>query len=329
MNIAYRLIEKVNPLARLTIVVTSRTLPRAREVIKSIEKFVKKTNRPGIVDYDYLLVDFTSMVSILNSYHDLQKQYKEIHYFFVNAAQGVYDGIDWIGATKQVCTNIINAVTYPTYRIQRVGVKSKDGMGLVFQANVFGPYYLIQKILPLLSAGKASVVWVSSLMSDPKYLSLQDIQMIKSDATYEGSKRLVDLLHMASYKDMKKQNIHQYLVQPGIFISNSFSVYLNFFTYYSMLLLFYIARFIGSNWHNIDGYKAANSPVYVATMANPNFECQDIKYGSATYRDGMEYIKTQEVDKTGADDVYQYIKTLKEEWDIKLKDQITNTRLPN
>lgn len=307
---------------------TSRTLPRARDVIKSIESFVKKTNRPGIVDYDYLLVDFTNMVSILNAYFDLQKQYKQIHYFFVNAAQGVYDGIDWIGATKQVCTNIIDAVTYPDYRLQKVGIKSKDDMGLVFQANVFGPYYLIQKILPLLSAGKANVVWISSLMSDPKYLSLTDIQMLKSDTTYEGSKRLVDLLHLASYKEMKSHGIHQYVVQPGIFISNSFSVYLNFFTYYGMLLLFYVARFIGSNWHNIDGYRAANAPVYVATMANPNFENQDVKYGSATYRDGMEYIKTQPIDGTGATDVYNYMSTLKKEWDAKLSNQITNSRQP-
>lgn len=322
------MIEKEDPETRLTIVVTSRTLPRVREVIKLIESHVRKTNRAGIVDFDYLLVDFTSMVSILSAYYDLNKKYKEIHYFFVNAAQGVYDGIDWVGATKQVFGNVLEAVTNPTYRIQRVGVKSKDGMGLVFQANVFGPYYLIQKILPQLSAGKASVVWISSLMSDPKYLSLQDIQLLQSDASYEGSKRLVDLLHLATYKEMKAQGIHQYLVQPGIFTSQSFSVYLNFFTYYGMLLLFYIARWIGSNWHNIDGYKAANAPVYVVTMANPNFENQYLKYGSATYRDGMEYIKTLEVEPTGASDVHEYVTKLKQEWDKKLEKQITNSRIP-
>lgn len=326
LNIAFRLIEREDPRTRLTLVVTSRTLPRVREVIDQIESHVKKLKRPGIVDYDYLLVDFTDMVSVLGAYYELDKKYEAINYFFVNAAQGVYDGIDWVGATKQVCCNIIESVTNPNYRIQRVGVKSRDDLGLVFQANVFGPYYLIHKILPLLSAGKAKVVWISSLMSDPKFLSLNDIQMIKSDTTYEGSKRLVDILHLATYKDLRKDAVHQYLVQPGIFISHSFSVYLNLFTYYGMLWLFYIARWIGSPWHNIEGYKAANAPVYVANMVDP--ERQDLKYGSATDRNGREYIKTQEVDGTGVTDVLDYIRKLTLEWDDKLKDQITNTRIP-
>lgn len=322
------MIEQEDPTSRLTIVVTSRTLPRAREAIDLIQQFVKKCSRIGIVDYDYLLVDFTDMISVLGAYYDLSKKYKEIHYFFVNAAQGVYGGIDWIGAIKEVCTNVIKSVTYPSYKIQRVGVKTDDGLGLVFQANVFGPYYLIQKILPQLAAGKARVVWISSLMSEPKYFSINDVQLLKSDSSYEGSKRLVDLLHMANYKEMKNYGISQYLVQPGIFISNSFSIYLNFFTYYGMLALFYFARWLGSIWHNVDGYKAANSPVYVATLANPNFEEQDLKYGSASDRDGIEYIQTQEVDSTDANDVLEFLQRLKLEWDEKLKYQITNTRVP-
>ncbi|SCU90244.1 LADA_0F02740g1_1 [Lachancea dasiensis] len=326
LNTAYRLIEEVANDVRLTIVVTSRTLPRAREVIDQISKFVEKKQRPGPVDYDYLLVDFTDMVSVLGAYYDLNKQYSEIHYFFVNAAQGVYSGIDWLGAVKEVSTSPIEAVTNPTYKVQRVGVQSADGMGLVFQANVFGPYYLIQKILPQLQAGKAVVVWISSIMSDPKYLSLDDIQLIKSPASYEGSKRLVDLLHLATFNDLKNQGITQYVVQPGIFISHSFFKYLNVMSYYGMLLLFYLARFLGSPWHNIDGYRAANAPVYVATLANPRFEQQKLKYGSATYKDGLEYIRTEEIEATGVQDVKAYIRKLKEEWDLKLKDQITNSR---
>lgn len=328
LNIAYRLIERQSADVRLTLVVTSRTLPRVREVVELIKKFVATQEDPCSVDFDYLLVDFTNMVSVLNAYYDLNQKYESINYFFVNAAQGVYDGIDWIGAVKQVLSDPLEAVTNPTYRKQLVGVKSKDEMGLVFQANVFGPYYLIQKILPQLSKGKATVVWISSIMADPKHLSLQDIEMIKSDVTYEGSKRVVDLLHLATYKKMKSQGIHQYVVQPGIFTSYSFAKYLNFFTTFGMLFLFYLARLLGSKWHNIDGYKAANAPVYVATLINPHFEHQEVKYGSASSRDGMEYIETTDIDKTGSSDVLAYIEKKKLEWDDKLKDQITNSRIP-
>ncbi|CCK71277.1 3-keto-steroid reductase KNAG_0G02190 [Huiozyma naganishii CBS 8797] len=329
LNIAYRLIESLDSSKRLTIVVTSRTLPRVREVIGLLKKHVIKLNKPlGTVDYDYLLVDFTNMVSVLGAWYELNKNYKAINYFFVNAAQGVYDGIDWVGAVKEVCTNPIDAVTFPSYKIQRVGVKSKDDMGLVFQANVFGPFYLLRKLLSQLEAGKARVVWVSSIMAEPKYFSPKDMQLLESNSSYEGSKRLVDLLHVATYQELKKRGIHQYVVQPGIFTSHSFYKYLNIFTYYGMLLLFYLARLLGSKWHNIDGYKAANAPVYVATLANPRFDTQNVKFGSATSFDGMEFIEKTPLDPTGSSDVHHYIEKKCEEWDVKLKDQISNTRVP-
>ncbi|AMD18944.1 HBR043Wp [Eremothecium sinecaudum] len=268
------------------------------------------------------------MISVLGAYYELNKRYDAIHYFYVNAAQGVYKGIDWFQAFKDVIKNPLDAVTYPKFNIQKVGVKSEDDLGLVFQANVFGPYYLLNKLKPLLSNGNAVVVWISSLLSDPKYLSLEDIQLSKTTASYEGSKRLVDLLHLATYKELKDSGIRQYLTQPGIFTSFSFFQFLNFFTFYSMLALFYMARLMGSNYHNIDGYKAANAPVYVATQPSSVVENQALKYGSATRMRGQEYIETTEVDPTGTYDVKKYIENLVLEWDEKLKDQITNTRTP-
>lgn len=330
LNIAYRLIEKIPEDETLTIVVTSRTLARVREVIELLKKKVQQLNKPlGCVIYDYILVDFTNMVSILSAWYELNNNYQEINYFYVNAAQGVYDGIDWFGAVKEVCSNPIKAVTYPTYKIQKIGIKSKDGMGLVFQANVFGPYYLIRKLLPQLSKGKAKIVWVSSIMSDPKYLSMNDLELLQSDCSYEGSKRLLDLLHLATYKKLLNEyGIDQYVVHPGIFTSHSFFKYLNIFTYYGMLLLFYLARLLGSPWHNIDGYKAANAPIYVTHLANPRFEPHHVKYGSASSIDGMEYIKRTDIDPTGSSDVYNYIEEKCKEWDEKLKDQIKPTRIP-
>lgn len=330
INIGYKLIEKTADNEVLTIVVTSRTLPRVKEVIKLFQKRMEQLKKPwGCILYDYVLVDFGNMVSILNAWYELNNNYEEIHYFYINAAQGVYDGIDWIGAVKEVCSNPLDAVTYPTYKIQRIGVKSQDGMGLVFQANVFGPYFLLHKLLPQLSKGKAKIVWVSSIMSDAKYLSMNDLELLQSNCSYEGSKRLIDLLHLATYKKLSSQyGITQYVVHPGIFISHSFYQYLNVFTYYGMVILFYLARLLGSHWHNIDGYKAANAPVYVTHMANPTFEPYNMKYGSATSIDGMEYIERMDIDPTGLTDVYTYIETKRKEWDENLKDQIKPTRIP-
>ncbi|GMM36289.1 3-keto-steroid reductase [Saccharomycopsis crataegensis] len=329
INIAYRLLEEVPSDERLTIVVTSRSLPRANEVIAKIAEYnANVTKRESILDFDYLLIDFSNMVSVLNAYYELTKRYTEINYFYVNAAQGVYAGINWLQATKDVLINPLEAVTNPTYKIQRVGVKSKDGMGLVFQANVFGPYYLLHKIKPLLSNGKARVIWISSIMSDPKYLSFNDLQFLKSDSVYESSKRSIDLLHVATYENLRNQNITQYLVHPGIFTSFSFFEYLNVFSYYGMLFLFYFARLLGSPWHNIAGYKGANSVIFASLKANPEEgDTQKLKYGSATRMNGDEYIKATSIsDPSGAADVLKYLNELTAEWDEKLKDQILETR---
>lgn len=328
LNIAYRLLEKIPFTEDITIVVTSRTLPRVRECIELINKHHSQLERTGVLSFDYLLVDFTDMVSILDAYYTLSKKFVQIDYFFVNAAQGVYDGIDWIGATKEILASPVEAVTNPHYKIQRVGVKSGDDMGLVFQVNVFGPYYLIHKLKPLLQKGKCKLIWVSSLMSNPEYLDFEDLQLLKSDASYEGSKRLVDILHYATYKELEEEGIDQYLTHPGIFTSNSFFKFLNIFTYFGMLSIFYVARFLGSPWHNISGYKAANALTHCAT-SNASVLDKEVKYGSATTRTGKEYLVCDKSTQHTPDEVKLiklYFENLRDEWDIKLKDQIKETR---
>lgn len=325
VNIAYRLLEQIPSSTNLTLIVTSRTLPKVKEVITQINEYSKnKLNRTGQLEFDYLLVDFTDMVSVLSAYYDLNKKFTKIDYLFVNAAQGVYSGIDWIAATRDICKNPVEGVTNPKYKTQRVGVKSNDGMGLVFQANVFGPYYLIHKIKHLLQNG-GRIVWISSLMSEPSYLSFNDLQLLRSPESYEGSKRLVDLMHFGTYGKLKNEyDIEQYLVQPGIFTSFSFFKFLNVFTYYGMLMLFYLARFFGSTSHNISGFTAANAPVKCA-VGN---ESQAVKICSKCDRTGREFIDYQEIDTTGSDDVSAYLEKLCAEWDITLKNQIVNTRQP-
>lgn len=330
INIAKRLIKEVPHDKKLTIIVTSRTLSNANQTIKQLFDYnEKEIKRTAILDFDYSLIDFTDMVSILSAVYELSKNHKCIDYLFLNAAQGVYKGIDWIGATIECCTNPIKGVTYPTYKIQQVGVKSNDGLGLVFQANVFGPYYFIHKLIEFglfENSSDARIIWISSVMSKPSYLSMDDLQLLKSKESYEGSKRLVDLVHLATFEKLSKLKIKQYLTHPGILISFSFFRFLNPITYYGMLMLFYIARLLGSPWHNIHGWIAANSAIFTALYADPPFDKQELKYGSASRWNGIEYLKTDEVDPTGKEDVLTYFEGLAKEWDDKLKNQIVNTR---
>lgn len=323
LNIGHRLLAQLPASQNLTVIVTSRTLPRAIESIAALKLYAEKNfpYRTGSLDFDYLLLDFTNMVLVLSAAHELNRGYKHIDYVFFNASQTAFCGIDWLGACKEVFASPIQAATNPTYKLQAIGLKSKDGMGLVFQGNVFGPFYFISKIKLLLCNG-GRIVWISSIMSGSEHFSFNDYQLLQSPASYEGSKRLIDLLHVATYKLLAQDDIVQYVVQPGIFTSFGFFQYLNVFTFYGMLALFYIARWCGLPYHVISGYKAANAPVHCA-LENDR---QDCKIGSASDRAGHELLTRTEIDVTGAEDVGAYLQNLAKEWDEKLKDQITPTR---
>lgn len=325
MNIAYRLVEGVPETTDLTLIVTSRTLPRVQEVISTIKTHVREKypQRTGRLEFDYLLVDFTDMVSVLSAYYDLNKKYTKIDYFFVNAAQGVFSHIDFVHATKDILRNPVQAASAGEFKVQRVGVKSADGLGLVFQANVFGPYYLLRRIRHLLQGGK--VVWISSHLAVPGVFSFDDFQLLRTSESYESSKRLMDLVFAGTYKRLKeKDDIEQYLVSPGVFASYSFNRFLTIFSYVGMFMMFYFARFCGSQLHNISGHNAANAPVACALGSRR----QDLKHKSATDFWGKEYLDSDEIDTTGAEDAVAYMDKLADDWDTKLKDQIADTRQP-
>ena len=72
-----------------------------------------------------------------------------------------------------------------------------------------------------------------------------------------------------------------------------------------MLFLFYLARFLGSPYHNISGYIAANAPVAAALGQTK----QNCKTASACTRSGKEYLLEEEIDSTGLDDVVLYLDT--------------------
>lgn len=55
INIAYRLLEQLPSSTNVTLIVTSRTLPKVKEVITNINQYSKtKLNRTGQLEFDYL-----------------------------------------------------------------------------------------------------------------------------------------------------------------------------------------------------------------------------------------------------------------------------------
>ena len=68
-----------------------------------------------------------------------------IDWLIFNAGVAEVVALNWIAVIEQFVTDPILLFTLPRYLIERVGSKTKDGIGLIFQANVFGHYYIVNR----------------------------------------------------------------------------------------------------------------------------------------------------------------------------------------
>lgn len=324
LAIGKRLIESVPPTTRLTIVVTSRTFPNVKYAIEELKKYVFQNNlhenRPALIEFDYLTFDLADITSVQAALREMEIRYPRIDYLFFNACLALYNGIDWNQALVDTIKSPYKAFTYGAFKKQKKCAISNDGMGNVFQANVFTPWFMIRKMVtsprdvsmnkldnpsyksqPLLGK-KSKVFWVSSVTADLvgtneiKADLIDDIELLNSKESYEASKREIDLLHHATAKLLKEEyGVLSYLVQPGIFKSTTFSPTLNVFTYFGMLLAFYFCRLIGSKYHTIDPWIAAYAFVKLATDPEDDQLNLYQKYGSATNWKGDEYLLKEDV----------------------------------
>lgn len=70
-----------------------------------------------------------------------------ISHFICNAGTANFTGMDFVEATKQLLLeDFVAGVTHPRYKLQRVGELSRDGLGYIWQSNVFGHYVLVRYV---------------------------------------------------------------------------------------------------------------------------------------------------------------------------------------
>lgn len=326
--ICKRLISELRATApevtQLTLVVTSRTFRTATTTVRGLQSFIDKRDDKSLdVSFDYILFDQTDMVSVLAASRELTNRFNHIDYIFFNSSHSQMGGIDYWQATKDFFTNPIRAFTVGTFKIQGPARKSKDGMGATFEANVFAPWFLVQHIKPLLNNG-TRLIWISTSISLPEFFDKQDMGIENNEHSYEASKYELELLHQATYKQLYKEGVQSWLLQPGVFKSTTFVPTMNVFMYIAMLVMFYICRWAGSPYHCIYPELASNAPIWCALKADPEKDGLDIKYGSSTTRLGKEVLMRSKVDYTeeNAQLLYAYIQSLEREWNDKLKDQV-------
>lgn len=156
-------------------------------------------------------VDLVDLVSVRALSRRLVKKLPKLDAIVLNAGLGGWTGIDWPRAVWRTLTDLIQEVTWPSFKVSPIGVVTgkqthlakEPRLGMVFSANVFGHYMLAHGVVPLLQLsgqpnGPGRIIWVSSLETALKYFDPEDIQGLRSGIAYESSKTLTDILALTA-----------------------------------------------------------------------------------------------------------------------------------
>lgn len=155
----------------------------------------------------------------------------------MNAGIGGWTGLNWPLAVWDVLTKMPDSVTWPEFKVARIGAtvkqqhgirsngdegetqqlldgtghvkddtdKEEPALGEVFCANLFGHYLLGHELMPLMSSSegrakddKGRIIWLSSVEAQDQIIDEDDFQFLSSDKPYEYTKRLTDVLAITS-----------------------------------------------------------------------------------------------------------------------------------
>ncbi len=340
----------------LTIIYTTRGPRKGAETLSSLEKHLarhghgshnKKSDRR--VRFQPEKVELTSLLSVRAlSRRLLDLPIPHLDAIVLNAGIGGWSGLNWPLTFYNVLTGIRQATTWPTFKLGVVGLVARTQflpmskaaheepvLGEVFCANTFGHYILVHWLMPLIracpSGSPGKIVWVSSIEASAHHYNPDDHQGLRSEAAYEHTKRLTDLMALtavsqpataASVKEYitpspsmelalwsrTPQSEPSFLVaHPGICTTTIISLY--WIVHQCYRLGIYLARWCGSPWANVTSYLGAASVTWLvlasqaeinakaaAAAGSPGGSC---KWGSACDRLGRSSVRVSDVEGWG------------------------------
>ncbi|KAJ7727909.1 hypothetical protein B0H16DRAFT_246781 [Mycena metata] len=207
-------------------------------------------------------LDLAELSSVFTFAAQISDRYSYISHLVCNAGVASFHHIDWPACLKQVATNFLSAITGPEFYVQSVGEVSVDGLGWIWQSNLFGHYVLFRALEPLLKnsaySADSRIIWSSSLEASPKFYQNEDWQLVKTEHSYESVKYEIDLLgtildHRALADTSSAKRVRHFVSHPGVCstkISNNLVPYGGILDNLK-ILLFYFGRMLGSRHHSI------------------------------------------------------------------------------
>ncbi|GBE87210.1 hypothetical protein BKA93DRAFT_769753 [Sparassis latifolia] len=279
--------------AGLTIIMACRDLKRAEAAREKLYTLIDErimSMLQGSSEHDYAVkfrenlvlaihrLDLSSVQSVLDFGAEISQEYPYISHLICNAGLATYSHVDFLVFLEQFLQSPRRAVESPRCNVQKSGVMSKDGLGFVWQCNIFGHYVLFRTLQPLLSASSESsgfhtparVLWISSIDVLPAYDTKSDWQLTKTKDSYQASKFQLELmileLSRRSQQCQNAEGVQHLLLHPGISPTSIASEILKpEILRYLMLAAFFVIRLLaGCRYVNFSVYHAALATVHVA-----------------------------------------------------------------
>jgi 3-keto steroid reductase len=273
----------------LTLIMACRSLKRAEaakiKLEQSFRRFVQECKKlegydghaerfAANVMIDIIYLDLALVKSVFQFAETVSQRYPYVSHLICNAGVAGMIGIDWPVAFKQILTSPLAAFTAPEYNLQVAGEISVDGLGWVWQCNVFGHFVLFRSLQPILKRSPPSlggrVIWMSSIESSPKFYDSDDWQLKKTNHPYEPSKYQIDLigthLDRLALSESSPPLVRHIVVHPGIASTNISQAAIIWILDYVKVLAFYLARLLGSQNHTISLSNSAISAVHLSLL---------------------------------------------------------------
>ncbi|OJJ02746.1 hypothetical protein ASPVEDRAFT_132993 [Aspergillus versicolor CBS 583.65] len=310
------LASRQNDHRSLTVIFTTRSTRKGSDTLRSLQTHLRESvNEPsaaGRVTFVPENADLCNLLSVRALSRRLNKTLPKLDAIVLNAGIGGWTGLNWPLAIWSVLTDLVHAVSWPSYKVAQTGVLADNQtttltdkeprLGNVFCANVFGHYMLAHNAMPLLHRsgspnGPGRVIWVSSLEAATHLLDADDIQGLRSSAPYEVSKSLTDVLSLTSdlpstapwvksfYSTPDASDTEQtnspncpttYVSHPGVCSTSILP--LPAILIYAMTAVTWIARMLGSPWHTLSTYLGACAPVWLALSSQSDLDAAEAPY---------------------------------------------------
>ncbi|KAJ1963443.1 hypothetical protein GGI12_002052 [Dipsacomyces acuminosporus] len=236
-------------------------------------------------------LDTASLSSVNNAAKEIMQKHKRLDILYCNAGAMAIDSMDIWGSITGLLTHPIEFFESSEALRQKAGLVTKDGLGETFQANVFGHYFLIHKLVPLLqSTGNARVVWTGSSASRLQF-SLEDYQHVKGEKAYESSKYIVDQIAIPLDEKLHQKGIRCFVAEPGNVCTNFLSgLNIPFMPFLVLLTFYFIRVVVGLARFTITAENSCFANWYLGTADGKALDAR-LKYHSEVSRLGEPYVK--------------------------------------